>query len=271
MRVVRGTMRPTQTGAGSVAVSAACLTDTGPTRASNEDNVVVRTPEDIGALLSKGVLALVADGMGGHQGGEVASGIAVRRVPEVYYGEQAPPHDALLKAFDVANREILEAAWHDEKLQGMGTTCTAVAVVNGMAYLAHVGDSRAYLVRAAQIYCITEDHSATMELVRQGLLTRAEAHNHEGRNIILRAMGTHPHLEPQSLPEPLALWPEDRLVLCSDGLYDTIAEDEICAIAAAEAPEEACRKLIRMAIERLASDNVSVAVLGFASATLEAS
>jgi protein phosphatase len=264
-------MRPTQTGGVVLALSVACLTDAGPRRPSNEDHVVVRTPEDFSALLNKGVLALVADGMGGHQGGEVASGIAARRVPEVYYDEIAEPREALLKAFEAANEDILQAARHDETLLGMGTTCTAVAVVNGMAYLAHVGDSRAYLVRGGQIYCLTEDHSATMELVRQGLLTKAEAHNHGARNVILRAMGTHPRLEPESLRESLALWPEDRLVLCSDGLYDTVEESEICDIAAAEAPVEACRKLIRTAIERLASDNITVAVLSFAGAGPEAS
>lgn len=262
--------RPTRIGGRPLALSAACLSDAGPTRPSNEDSVAVRTPEDVSVLLAKGVLALVADGMGGHQAGEVASGIAAARVPETYYTESAAPHDALLKAFEAANREIHQAACREGKLHGMGTTCTAVAVVNGMAYLAHVGDSRAYLVRGGQTYCMTEDHSATMALVRQGLLSRAEAHNHEDRNVILRAMGTHPQVEVESWREPLALWPEDRLVLCSDGLYDSLEDDEIGMIAAAEAPEEACRKLIRIAIDRLASDNVSVAVLGFACAVPEA-
>jgi len=264
-------MRPTQTGGRPLAVTAACLTDAGPTRPSNEDSVAVRTPDDISALLHKGVLALVADGMGGHQAGEVASGIAARRVPEVYYDETAGPHDALLKAFEAANHDILQTARREEKLRGMGTTCTALAVVNGMAYLAHVGDSRAYLLRGGQIYCLTEDHSAIMELVRQGLMSRTEAHDHEDRNVILRAVGTREHLEVESWREPLALWPDDRLVLCSDGLYETVDEDEIRTIASAEAPAEACRKLIHAAVERVASDNVTVAVLGFACAGPEAS
>jgi len=209
--------------------------------------------------------------MGGHQAGEVASGIAARRVPEVYYDDAAEPHDALLKAFEAANHDILQMARREEKLRGMGTTCTALAVVNGMAYLAHVGDSRAYLLRGGQIYCLTEDHSAIMELVRQGLMSRTEAHDHEDRNVILRAVGTREHLEVESWPEPLALWPDDRLVLCSDGLYESVEENEIRDIATAEAPAEACRKLIQTAIERLASDNVTVAVLGFACAGPEAS
>jgi protein phosphatase len=259
-------MRPTQTGARALVLSAAGLTDAGPTRPSNEDSVAVRTPEDVSVLVAKGVLALVADGMGGHNGGEVASGIAAARVPEVYYAEATEPYDALLAAFKAANREIYDAARSGAGPHGMGTTCTAVAVVNGMAHLAHVGDSRAYLVRGGQVYCLTEDHSATMELVRRGLLTREEAARHEDRNVILRAMGTHPAVEVQRWPEPVALWPGDRLVLCSDGLYGAVTEAEIGAIAPAGAPAEACQKLIRTAIDRQASDNVTVAILSFGSA-----
>jgi protein phosphatase len=268
---MRSSLRPTRTGGRPLAVAAACLTDPGPTRPSNEDSVAVRTPLDVSSLIRKGVLALVADGMGGHQAGEVASRIAARRVPEVYYDETAEPHDALLKAFEAANHDIYQMARREEKLRGMGTTCTAIAVVNGMAYLAHVGDSRAYLLRGGQIYCLTEDHSAIMELVRQGVMSRTEAHGHEDRNVILRAVGTREHLEVESWPEPLALWPEDRLVLCSDGLYETVEDNEIREIAAAETPTEACRKMIATAVERQASDNVTVAVLGFACVVPEAS
>jgi serine/threonine protein phosphatase PrpC len=110
-----------------------------------------------------------------------------------------------------------------------------------------------------------------MELVRLGLLSRTEAHNHAARNIILRAMGTRLHLETESWPEPLALWPEDRLVLCSDGLYDALAESEIRDIAGAEALAEACGKLIRTAIERRAADNITAVVLGFSGAGKETS
>jgi len=143
----------------------------------------------------------------------------------------------------------------------MGTTCTAVAVVNGMAYSAHVGDSRVYLVRAEQIYCMTEDHSAPMEMVKQGMLTLAEARNHEERNVILRAMGTRPQLEVALWTTPFPLRQDDRLLLCSDGLYEKIDDRELASVAAAHAPEQACRELIRIAIERVSSDNVTVAIL----------
>ena len=254
-------IRPTDPELIPLTVSTGFLTDTGPTRASNEDSVAVVTPGDFGLLLGKGVLAVVADGMGGHEGGEVASAIAAQRVPELYYASKAGPQDALLAGFEAANHDIFEVARKNGKLTGMGTTCTAVAIVNGMAYLAHAGDSRAYLLRGGQIYCMTEDHSATMAMVKQGLLTLAQAKCHEDRNVILRAMGTHERLEVDKWDVPFALRPGDRMLLCSDGLYETITDDELCQIAIAHEPQEACGKLIRLAIERNVSDNSTVAIL----------
>lgn len=254
-------IRPTDPGLTTLTVSMGFLTDTGPSRSSNEDSVAVICPSEFGALLNKGILAVVADGMGGHEGGEVASAIAANRIPEIYYAMNGGPQESLLAAFETANRDIYEVARKNGKLTGMGTTCTAVAIVNGMAYLAHAGDSRAYLVRGGQIYCMTEDHSAPMELVKQGLLTMAQAKVHEDRNVILRAMGTHPKLEVDRWNTPFALRPDDRFLLCSDGLYETIADDELSAIAASREPQAACVELIRLAIERSVSDNCTVAIL----------
>jgi PPM family protein phosphatase len=242
-------------------VIASALTDTGATRPSNEDSVVLVVPDDTGTLLAKGVLAVVADGMGGHEGGEVASEIAVRRVKEVYYATPSDPQASLLKAFAAANFEIYEYARKKSKLAGMGTTCTAVAVINGSAYSAHIGDSRAYLIRRGQAYCMTEDHSATMELVKRGMLTLAEARAHEDRNVILRAMGTHPEVEVSKWSSPFPMHPGDRLLLCSDGLHEMIEADELASVAESDEPEAACRALIRLAVERQCSDNVTAVIL----------
>jgi protein phosphatase len=255
------TARPTNPGFAPLTVQGSSLTDVGAVRASNEDNVAVVIPQDLRRLREKGVLAVVADGMGGHEGGEVASGMAVERVGERYYKEEDGPQQSLLRAFEAANREIYEHARRHSRLAGMGTTCTAVAVVNGLAYSAHVGDSRVYLVRGDQIYCMTEDHSATMEMVKQGMLTLAEAKNHEERNVILRAMGTRPELEVALWTTPFPLRTEDRLLLCSDGLYEKLDDRELASVASARPPAEACRELIRIAIERVSSDNVTVAIL----------
>lgn len=253
--------RPTDPGIVPMTVLGSSLTDVGAVRTSNEDNVTVVVPQDIRSLREKGVLAVVADGMGGHEGGEVASGIAIRRVAEIYYRDPGDPQQSLLRAFEAANREIYDHARKHSKLTGMGTTCTAVAVVNGMAYSAHVGDSRVYLIRGEQSYCMTEDHSATMEMVKKGIITLAEARTHEERNVILRAMGTRPELEVALWTTPFPLRAGDRLLLCSDGLYEKVEDRELASVAGANDPERACRELIRLAIERVSSDNVSVAIL----------
>src|SRR5262249_34835643 len=150
-------------------------------------------------------------GMGGHEGGEVASNLATAHISKAYYDNTASVQDALFAAFQGANKAIFEKARKDRTLAGMGTTCTAVAVINGLAWAAHVGDSRIYLVRGGGPYRMTEDHSATMQLVNSGMITLAEAAYHEDRNVILRAMGTHAQLEVAGWKEPFPLRPGDRL------------------------------------------------------------
>jgi PPM family protein phosphatase len=243
-------------------VEASFVSDTGPRRSSNEDSAAVVVPRDAARLASRGTLVLVADGMGGHEGGEVASEMAARLVSENYYAdENADPQTALVNAFQSANRAIFERAKKEPELTGMGTTCTAVAIVDGLAFSAHVGDSRTYLVRGNQLYRMTEDHSAIMEMVKQGLIGMSEAREHEDRNVILRAMGTHKDLEVAVWDTPFALRPEDRLVLCSDGLHDMVTDAEICAIASANDHRQACAELLQLALDRISSDNVTVAVV----------
>jgi serine/threonine protein phosphatase PrpC len=253
--------RPTGTGLAMLTVNGAALTDAGPVRLANQDSVAVVLPEDLRQLAERGVLTVVADGMGGHEGGEVASGIAAARVAEAYYAAPGSPQDALLKAFEVANREIYEMARTHPRLIGMGTTCTAVAVVNGLAYSAHVGDSRLYLIREGHIYQMTEDHSATMEMVRHGMLTLAEARSHDERNVILKAMGTRPELDTAHWSAPFPARENDRLLLCSDGLYERIEDHELADITSSRTPIDGCRELIRLAVERQSTDNVSAVVL----------
>jgi len=254
-------IRPTNPGIFHCSVQASVLTDKGPRRESNEDCGKVIWPRDPHQLASHGVLAIVADGMGGHEGGEVASHMAVHTVSEVYSAARTDPQTALIRAFQTANREIYALSRNRSDLIGMGTTCTAVAVVDGTAYSAHIGDSRAYLVRRGQIYRMTEDHSATMALVKQGLITMHEAREHEERNVILRAMGTHPEVEVATWDAPFVLWQDDRIVLCSDGLHAIVTDLEICSIAGSAEPFQACSRLLNLALERMSTDNVTVAVL----------
>lgn len=248
-------------------VEASCVSDRGGIRPTNEDSVSVVVPGDPKILDAKGVLMVVADGMGGHEGGEVASQIAVERIREFYYASRSSPERALASAFQFANDGVLNYARRNPHLAGMGTTCTAVAVINGFAWLAHVGDSRLYLVRAGCAYRMTQDHSATMELVNRGLLTLAEADRHQERNVILRAVGTQERLEVSTWKDPFPLRPGDRLVLCSDGLYETIPDHELGEICTRQQTSaQACDELIRVALERDGTDNMTVAILYVAPA-----
>src|SRR5258708_1842787 len=185
------TVFPFKSATSLCSVQASVLTDKGVRRKSNEDCGRVVSAHHPEQLARKGVLVIVADGMGGHEGGEVASELAVRMGCGAYASAETDPQAALGEAFQTAKGQIYHLARRHRQLAGMGTTYTAVAVVDGMAYAAHAGDSRLYLVRADRIYRMTEDHSATMALVRQGLITMNEARDHDQRNVILRAMGTH--------------------------------------------------------------------------------
>jgi len=252
------------------ALEASCLSDRGRSRPSNEDSVCVVVPEDPETLDHKGVLMVVADGMGGHEGGELASRIAVERIRTLYYSGGTSPEHALSRAFQAANEEVLTCARRHPSLAGMGTTCTAVVVRAGCAWLAHVGDSRLYLVRDGRAYRMTQDHSITMELVSRGLLTLAEADRHEERNVILRALGTHEQLDVTTWRAPFPVRGGDRLVLCSDGLYESISDEEFGQICVQhETSARACDALLRTALERDGSDNITVAVLYVAAAPEE--
>jgi protein phosphatase len=236
----------------------AVRSDPGCVRDINEDSIAIVAPNGNG---ERGHLAVVADGMGGHLGGEIASRLAVESVVEDYASDGADPREVLARAVRRANRRIFDAASKDPLLNGMGTTCTVLVIRKGLAYCAHVGDSRLYLVRQAQVLQMTEDHSTVMDLVRRGVLTRAEAKHHPERNVILRALGSRRDVDVAVWPEPFAVRPGDRFLLCSDGLHDLIEDDELLARVLDADPDAACERLITLARERGAPDNVSVALL----------
>ncbi len=236
----------------------ASLTDVGCVRDGNEDAFgVVRPLDDSGAPL----LAVVCDGLGGHAAGETASRIAVDVISTEYRKPAADPGAALTAAVRQANRVIHRTARTDPALAGMGTTCTALAIRDGRAWCAHVGDSRCYLMRNGGLVLMTEDHSSVMELVRDGTITAGEARHHPDKNVILRALGSHPEVEVWQWPQPFLLQPGDRLLLCSDGLYDLIEDDELLAAVDGAAPHAACTDLVALARQRGAPDNVTVVIL----------
>jgi len=235
--------------------------DVGCVRELNEDSGTYIQPDDPELLRSKGLLIVVADGMGGHSAGEVASRLAVDVVTRAYYEDGGDARSALEKAFHEANREIHKAAENDASKNGMGTTCTALVLQNGTAISAHVGDSRLYLVREGSIYLMTEDHSAVMEMVKAGLITLEQARHHPEKNVILRAMGSHPEVEVTTWQEPFPVKAGDRFLLYSDGLYDLVEDEEIKSIVMLSAPQTACESLIALAKERGGHDNITVGVV----------
>ena len=237
------------------------VTDVGCVRELNEDSGTYVQPDDQEVLKSKGLLVVVADGMGGHSAGEVASGLAVKVVSRVYYENGGDPRSALVDAFHTANKAIYKTAEKDSSKSGMGTTCTALVIQNGTAISAHIGDSRIYLVREGSIYLMTEDHSAVMEMVKAGLITLSQARHHPEKNVILRAMGSHPEVEVTTWQEPFPVRAGDRFLLCSDGLYDHVEDEEIKQIVVLSEPQTACENLIALAKERGGHDNITVGIV----------
>jgi protein phosphatase len=241
-------------------VCTSLLTDRGCVRELNEDCCQLVQPSDPDLLDRRGVLIVVADGMGGCKSGEVASRIAVETVAREYYAFTGEPHEALTAAFQEANTRIHEFAMVRDELNGMGTTCTALVIQDGVAHSAHVGDSRLYLVRCGSIYQMTEDHSLVRELIRLGAITPDAARRHIDRNVILRALGSRPAVKVASWEEPLPVRAGDSFVLCSDGLHDAVSDEEIRqAIESGEAAA-ACESLVATARERGGYDNITVAI-----------
>lgn len=246
-------------------VVTACLTDVGCVRADNEDDVRIVTPTSDLEAARHGVLAVVCDGMGGHQAGEVASRLAVetllRRYRDATAATDADPQRALPAAVQAANHAILDAAQRDPSLRGMGTTCTAFVLRGALAYCAHVGDSRLYLARDGALFHMTEDHSAVMHLVHRGVLSATDARWHADRNVLARALGSRRDVEVTSWPTPFAVRRDDRFLLCSDGLHDLVPESVLLDALAGHEPAEACRRLVACARAAGGPDNISVAIV----------
>lgn len=246
----------------SFIVDACALTDVGCVRTENQDRVLLINPARGQVNADWGVLAVVADGMGGHQSGSTASQLAADTI-SAYYREHASsdPRVLLAAALEHANKVLFEAAVVDPQLRGMGTTVTGLLLREDHAYVAHVGDSRAYRIRRGEIRQMSEDHSVVAELMRQGLITPQEAESHPDKNLITRAVGTKNQVQVDFIEEAEPITVGDVFVLCSDGLHGLVDAREIAAIAKGEDPYQECRQLIELARERSGHDNISVCVL----------
>jgi serine/threonine protein phosphatase PrpC len=200
---------------------------------------------------------VVADGMGGHQGGEVASRIAVDTIGKVLGASHEEPEQSLRKAFLAANERILEVARSDSRYAGMGTTGVALLLAAADdAWVAHVGDSRAYVFRDGKLRALTADHSYVAELQRRGVLSPAEAAVHPRRNEVLRSIGGEPELDVEI--RPVVTKPGDCFLLCTDGLWGCVPESEMVGALANARPQDAVRMLVDLANHHGGPDNVTV-------------
>ena len=228
-------------------ISWGARSDVGLVRGHNEDSFLLRAP-----------LFVVSDGMGGHAAGEVASSITVETI-----GNRAPgtADDVLLgAAVEAANASVIEAAEAGVGKPGMGCTATAVLIEKNKMAVAHVGDSRAYVLRHGTLVRVTHDHSYVEELVDSGQITADEARTHPSRSIITRALGSDPDMYADHFS--LEVQNGDRIVLCSDGLSSMVPDSEIEALAVSSAtPQQAADNLVAAALTAGGADNVTVVVV----------
>ena len=241
-------------------VDAAELTDIGRRRTTNQDNLARRIPEDLQELERNGALFVVADGMGGHAAGEVASTVAVQTICSAYYeGQSNDVLHNLAQSIKSANEAILSIARQHTENTGMGTTLVAAVICQGILYVANIGDSRAYLVRKGKIRQVTEDHSWVAEQVRAGVLTEEQAKTHVHRNVITRSLGTQPNVIADVFVERAR--EGDILILCSDGLHGYIDDQTMSQIVLTMDTAAAAQKLIALANEAGGPDNITVSII----------
>lgn len=239
-------------------------TDIGCRRERNEDSYLINTDYK---------LCVVADGMGGHLGGEFASRLAISTIEEVVSELMQDPDTTLqsnievrpgdyksyLKyAIGVAGNRIYERASRDPSLHGMGTTIVALLFADDRAFYAHVGDSRCYLIRSGKIKQLTQDHSLVSEQLKAGIIQPSDVRNHKFKNIITRSVGFQEDVDIDIDAKQVRTG--DKFLLCTDGLTNMVSNEDILAIAAEKSPRDACNELVERANENGGEDNITVIV-----------
>lgn len=236
------------------------LTNIGLVRNENQDAYGIFPSGTGGDGPTRGTLFVVADGMGGHRGGKVASTLAVKTIADVYFSDPSESSQVnLVNAIKAANETVYSTGQRHAELSGMGTTCVAMAVKGPSVFVAHIGDSRAYCVTRESILQLTEDHSAVAEMQRRGMLTAEEARTHPERSVLYRALGTNASADVDVQPEHTVRG-EEWFVLCTDGLSNMVEDGEIRELVVDGLPRQACSRLIALANERGGNDNITVIV-----------
>ena len=231
------------------------VTDTGNVRPQNEDHILVEEP-----------LFAVADGMGGHAAGEIASEVAIEALRAGFAADPTP--EGLVRAFEQADAAVWKRGESDAETRGMGTTLTAAVLIDqdgqSVIELANVGDSRGYLLRDGELEQVTADHSLVEDLVRSGRLSREEAADHPQRHIVTRAIGIDDHSAGGLEVDTFTVVPfrGDRILLASDGLTDMVSDDQVASVLRRLAdPDDAARELVRLAKAAGGNDNISVVLV----------
>ncbi len=209
-----------------------------------------------------GTLLIVCDGMGGHEGGEIASRLAVETINNHFehLGSDFNPKEELIKAIEKANFVIIEAGKTRKELAEMGSTVVMALIKDDFAYTANLGDSRIYLIKNGSISQITKDHSLVQQMIDSDLISPEEAQHHPKKNVITKALGIEDNVEPEII-KPFKLTPNDCLILCTDGLTNHVNDEEILALCISNSSQDAAEKLVDLANERGGTDNITVQIL----------
>lgn len=237
----------------------AATSDVGKKRASNQDRFCLNSA-------GENAYAIVCDGMGGHVGGETASGLAVAALKKAMdetlssLQPETPVQAKIKAAFEQANRVVFAETLKNTDLAGMGTTAVCAFVRGTTLYVAHVGDSRAYLYRDGLMLQLTKDHSFVQQMIDLGEITREQAEKNPYKHLITRALGSSAEVEVDEMT--VSLMPDDRVLLCSDGLYNMVRFEKLTrALGAAESAQDLCDGLVAEANDNGGTDNITVAAL----------
>ncbi len=235
-------------------------TDLGCIRENNEDKYEFFIPEEEEICAIKGSFFAVADGMGGHSAGQIASELALKTAISSYYEDKSPIIEDILKAaLQKANAIVFESSRAIADRSGMGTTMTSLVIRGEDAYIAHVGDSRCYLFRKNKLFQITDDHSWVNEQIKRGGMTEEEAMLSPYRNIITRSLGNNPNVDVDIYSEQIH--EGDVFLLCSDGLSGEVSDDEIETCLKNKSPSKAAWDLVDLALEHGGHDNTTVLII----------
>ena len=243
------------------AIDLALFTDVGPVREHNEDCIAALNAPRRGERSDRTALVALADGMGGHQAGELASRLAVETALRVY-GEapRSSPADRLLLALVAANTAVYLRSLSAPELQGMGTTLLLFAPGDDGAYCAWVGDSRLYRWRAGAMAQITRDDTVVRELVERGLVDARTAADHPDHSVLTQALGTQATLSDLHVFGPIDIAVGDRFLLCSDGIHDVVSSEQLAQALASTCARSAVDGIHHLALENHANDNLSIGV-----------